>query len=317
VLAYWAFEIYNYSLYLERRKSVRGAVLVTGTSSGIGKDAALSLHAAGLDVYAGVRNVVDGETLIKDARRFSTSLSKFQYVILDVTNENHVHEAYNKIASDVGARGLLGLVNNVGSAGWGPLEHLSIQELQKVMDVNFYGELRVLTTFAPLLRQADQIGQFPRVLWLGSIFGSMELPGMGPYLISKHALEAAAHTFARETFINTNIRSIIIAPALVKTLLWDKIEGLTNKMFSTLPIESQRRWAPVKSATDNLCAAGKHGISTSWVTALIDHAIFAPWPNRAYHTNPERPAFLLPYLPYGVQDMFARLMYGRVTNEVY
>jgi hypothetical protein len=83
--------------------------------------------------------------------------------------------------------------------------------------VNFYGELRVLTTFAPLLRQADQIGQSPRALWLGSIFGasrcnassphtflaagSMELPGMGPYLISKHALEAAAHTFAYERHI--------------------------------------------------------------------------------------------------------------------
>jgi NAD(P)-dependent dehydrogenase (short-subunit alcohol dehydrogenase family) len=316
-LAYWGFEIYNYVGYLARRQLVRGAVLVTGTSSGIGKQTALSLYNAGLDVYAGVRSIKDGENLIREIRGIVSPRSrKLSYVVMDITNDQQVRQAYFKIAAEVGSRGLLGLVNNVGIPGWGPLELLSIEDFHRVMDVNFYGQLRVLTTFAPLLRLAEQTGQSPRIAWIGSWFGVHEVPGWGPYLVSKHALEAAAHVFTRETFFGTKIRSSIIEPWLVRTNLPEKLEATVNHVFSGLTPADRDRWRPMKEGTQLIAEVAKSGISTDYVTSLVDHAIFAPFPNRVYHTNPERPGFLLQYLPHAAQDGLSRLLYGRVTREV-
>jgi len=304
-------------MYLARRQLLRGAVLVTGTSSGIGREIALSLYKSGLDVYAGVRNPQDGEDLIREIRSFvAPNSSKFSYVVMDVTNDQQVRQAYYKIASDVGARGLLGIVNVVGVPGWGPLELVPMQELHRVMDINFFGQLRVLTTFAPLLRLSEQAGNSPRIVWIGSWYGVHETPGWGPYIISKHALEAAAHIFQRETFFGSKIRSSIIEPYLVKTRLPEKLEGLTNRVFSSFTPADRERWRPTKEGTDQIAAACKSGISPCYVTSLVDHAIFAPFPNRVYNTNPERPAFLLQYLPHIAQDGLSRLIFGRVTQEV-
>jgi NAD(P)-dependent dehydrogenase (short-subunit alcohol dehydrogenase family) len=315
--AYWGFEIYNYIGYLARRQTVRGAVLVTGTSSGIGKETALSLYSAGLDVYAGVRSTGDGENLIREIREIvAPRSSKLSYVVMDVTSEQQVRQAYFKIAAEVGPRGLLGLVNNVGIPGWGPLELLSTDDFHRVMDVNLYGQLRVLTTFAPLLRLAEQTGQSPRIVWIGSWFGVHETPGWGPYLVSKHALEAAAHVFTRETFFGTKIRSAIIEPWLVRTSLPEKLEATVNHVFSGFSQGERDRWRPLKEGTELIAEAGKSGISPGYVTSLVDHAIFSPYPNRVYHTNPERPGFLLQYLPHAAQDGLSRLIYGRITREV-
>src|SRR2546430_13781978 len=82
-----------------------GAVLVTGASSGMGKACALRLSQAGYTVFAGVRRERDVE-LLKQERS-----SRLIPVILDVTNEHTIAEAYQVIRERAGAAGLVGLMN--------------------------------------------------------------------------------------------------------------------------------------------------------------------------------------------------------------
>jgi NAD(P)-dependent dehydrogenase (short-subunit alcohol dehydrogenase family) len=288
--AAWGFEALNFAYFLARRGNIRGAVVITGAGTGIGKDAALTLHKDGLDVYAGVLNVQEGEALLKEANISSSSKSKLSYIIIDVTNEQQIREAYQRVASEVGQAGLLGLINNAGIIGWGPLETLSIPEIQRVMDINVYGQLRMLNAFNPLLHLADRTGVSPRVVWLGSFFGSVSVPGMAPYAMSKHALEAAALTYSREC-LNTRIRNSIIAPFIIQTPMWQKGDKIAQMKFESLPPALQERWKPVKETTDMVTEQGKtHGISVSSVSSLIEHAIFAPWPHRFYHPAASAPS---------------------------
>jgi NAD(P)-dependent dehydrogenase (short-subunit alcohol dehydrogenase family) len=315
LLAAWGFEALNYAYFLARRGTIRGAVVITGAGTGIGKDAALTLHKDGLDVYAGVLNVQEGEALLKEANIFSSSRSKIVPLILDVTNEAQIREAVQRVASEVGSQGLLALVNNAGITGWGPLETLSIPEIQRVMDINLYGQLRMLNGFAPLLHVAEKTGVSPRVVWLGSFFGSVSVPGLAPYVMSKHALEAAAHTFAREC-MNTRIRSSVISPFIIQTPIWQKGDKIAQMKYASLPPMLQERWKPVKETTDLVVESGKHGIPVSTVSSLIEHAIFAPWPHRGYHPAAERPFMVMAYLPHRLVDMVVGLVFGRVSKQV-
>jgi NAD(P)-dependent dehydrogenase (short-subunit alcohol dehydrogenase family) len=88
-----------------------GTVVITGTSTGIGRATALRLARAGFDVLAGVRREEDGAAL-------RTAAERIEPVIVDVTNADQVAG----LARRVGGGPLAGLVNNAGIAVAGPLE---------------------------------------------------------------------------------------------------------------------------------------------------------------------------------------------------
>ena len=104
-------------------------VVITGTSSGIGKACALYLDKMGFKVYAGVRKQVDGDNLKKEASdRLST-------IILDVCNAESINTAVSIIKEETGGN-VFGLINNAGIGQGGPLEITPVSEIQKVMDIN-------------------------------------------------------------------------------------------------------------------------------------------------------------------------------------
>jgi NAD(P)-dependent dehydrogenase (short-subunit alcohol dehydrogenase family) len=92
----------------------RGAVVITGASTGIGRACALSLDALGFRVFAGVRKSDDGESL----RRVSSA--RLTPVFIDVTGEQSIAAAAEKVSREVDDAGLAGLVNNAGIAIPGP-----------------------------------------------------------------------------------------------------------------------------------------------------------------------------------------------------
>jgi NAD(P)-dependent dehydrogenase (short-subunit alcohol dehydrogenase family) len=102
----------------------RGAVVITGASTGIGRACALSLDALGFRVFAGVRKSADGESL----RRASSA--HLTPIFIDVTDEQSIAAAAEEVSREVGDAGLAGLVNNAGVAIPGPLEYLPLEELR-------------------------------------------------------------------------------------------------------------------------------------------------------------------------------------------
>src|SRR5512144_507231 len=119
----------------DRSSDHRGPVVVTGTSTGIGKATALHLAGDGFRVFAGVRNREDGEAL---AARASGDLTA---VTLEITDEASIAAAVDSVDEAVGERGLAGLVNNAGIVVPGPLEFQPLPDFRRQLEVNLIGPL--------------------------------------------------------------------------------------------------------------------------------------------------------------------------------
>lgn len=159
------------------------AVLVTGASSGIGRNMAETLAANGYFVYAGARKQEDLAEL--------SAMDNIMGVRLDVNVPEEIDAAVELVRSE--GRGLYGLVNNAGVAVIAPLIEIDEDDMFFQMNVNVFGPYRVTKAFAPLIIESKG-----RITTTGSISGILSGTLFGPYSMSKHAVEAFTDSLARE-----------------------------------------------------------------------------------------------------------------------
>lgn len=159
------------------------AILVTGASSGIGKNITENLASKGYFVYAGARKKADIEAL--------SAMKNVQGIRLDVTIQSDIDAAVKQIQQQ--GKGLYGIVNNAGVAVLEPMIEVSEETMQFQMDVNLFGPYRVTKAFAPLI-----IESAGRVVNISSLLGVTAGALTGPYSMSKHALEAFTDSLAAE-----------------------------------------------------------------------------------------------------------------------
>lgn len=152
-----------------------GPVLVTGTSSGSGRAITELLSARGRQVIATARKPSDLEALSR--------LPGVTALPLDVTRDQDVKSMTAWLRES--GRGLHGLVNNAGIAGFGALVETPVEELQRVLDVNLYGVHRMACACFPFLKASRG-----RVVNISSTAGFGIVSFRAGYGISKHALEA-------------------------------------------------------------------------------------------------------------------------------
>ena len=164
-----------------------GAVVITGTATGIGAASALLLAEKGFHVFAGVRNEADGAEL---ARRSSAELTPLE---LEITDQASISAAVEKVESAVGERGLAGLVNNAGIVVPGPLELQPLDDFRRQLEVNLIGQVAVTQAFLPLIRRGAG-----RIVNVGSIGGHVVLPLHGAYSASKFGMEAVSDALRLE-----------------------------------------------------------------------------------------------------------------------
>ena len=125
------------------------AVLITGTSSGIGKASALHLDRLGYQVFAGVRKTADGTALQK------TASPRLIPVHLDVTDGSSIAAAKALIAQKTGDSDLFSLVDNAGFGLAGPLEFQPVAELRQQMEVNLFGVVSVTQSMIPCCARGE------------------------------------------------------------------------------------------------------------------------------------------------------------------
>ena len=159
------------------------AVLVTGASTGIGRNVTERLAAAGYFVYAGARKDADLAAL--------NAIKNVHAIRLDVTKQADVDAAVQLITK--AGRGLYGLVNNAGVATPGPMAEISMQEFDLQMQVNVYGPVRMSKAFLPLLLVSKG-----RITNIGSISGVLASKDLNTYSMTKHAIEAFTDSLATE-----------------------------------------------------------------------------------------------------------------------
>jgi len=158
-------------------------VLVTGASSGIGREITESLSKSGCLVYATVRREKD----LAPLRR----LPNVHPIIMDVTKLEQVKRGIAEIRR--AGNGLYGVVNNAGMIDYWPLVELEDEELRRSFEVNLFGIQRVVREALPLLVESGG-----RIVNISSLSGLVSTRYSGPYEMTKHALEAYSETLRKE-----------------------------------------------------------------------------------------------------------------------
>lgn len=179
------------------------AVLITGASTGIGRNMAERLAEEGHFVYAGARKDKDLAEL--------DAIENIKAVRLDVTKQDDVDAVVVLITEE--GRGLWGLVNNAGVATSGPIAMMEDGDLDFVLDVNVNGVVRVTRAFIPLIVESKG-----RITTTGSISGILSSANGSAYSMSKHAMEAMVDSLARE-LADTGVQVSIIEPGSYKSMI--------------------------------------------------------------------------------------------------
>ena len=249
----------------------RGAVVITGASTGIGEACALRLDRSGFRVFAGVRKEADGQRLKQEASDRLTS------IMLDVTDEPQIEAAAKAVADAVGEAGLAGVVNNAGISINGPLEYLPSEELRKQLEVNVIGQMAVTRAFLPLIRRGRG-----RIVNIGSIAGKFATPFLGPYCASKHAMEAITDVL-RQELRPWGIHVAVVEPGSIATPIWQKGQADANEIEQKLPEEARMLYGKAVNALRE--AARKFeaaGIPPDRVARAVEHALTASRPRTRY-----------------------------------
>lgn len=156
-------------------------VWITGASSGLGLHTARQLAAAGFRVIAGARSFGEGR-----------QAEGCVCLPLDVTDEGSA-DAFVKQALQVSGPPDI-LVNCAGMLILGACELYSTQEIARVMDTNFLGQVRMIQRALPLMREKGK----GRIVNFSSINGLLGIPFEGAYTASKHAIEGFSECLALE-----------------------------------------------------------------------------------------------------------------------
>src|SRR5574341_1567865 len=128
---------------MQRGGGRRGAVVVTGTSSGIGLAIAEELARHGFRVYGTYRSPADAATVAGVGA---------MPLRMDVTDLARIAAARDEVANSLGGLPLVAVVNNAGIPAPGPVEHVPLEEFRRAFEVNVIGAVAVTQAFLPLLR---------------------------------------------------------------------------------------------------------------------------------------------------------------------
>lgn len=246
-------------------------VVVTGVSTGIGWAITKTLTQRGFHVFGSVRKQSDADRLTKEFGAVFTPL------LFDVTDEAAVHAAASLVRQRLNGQTLFGLVNNAGIAVPGPLLHLPIAELRQQLDINVTGQVIVTQAFAPLLGADRSLqGKPGRIVNIGSVSGKMAMPFVGPYSMSKFALEAFTESLRRELMLY-GIDVILIGPGAIVTPIWDKAEELDITPFL------QTDYGKVLGKfRDFMVQRGKAGLPVEQMGELVWHVLTTAKPKVRY-----------------------------------
>lgn len=245
------------------------AVVITGTSSGIGRACALTLDGMGMKVYAGVRRPQDGAALR------SAASDRLTPIVIDVTDAESIDAARDRVAER--EAGLAGLVNNAGTTVPCPAEHLPLDVFRQQLEVNLTGHLAVIQAFLPLLRQAHG-----RIVNVSSVGGRVGPPLMGCYAAAKHGLEGLSDSLRLELG-PLGIHVSVIEPGFIASSMPEKLQRDTNAWIQRLPGEGRETYGRQLAAmAERISSEATTGSSPDVVAGAVAHALTSRRPRVRY-----------------------------------
>jgi NAD(P)-dependent dehydrogenase (short-subunit alcohol dehydrogenase family) len=268
---------------------MRGTVVISGASSGIGRATAQHLAGLGFDVLAG-------------ARREADAPDGTTPVLLDVTDDG----AIEALATRIGDGPLAGLVNNAGVGLGGPIEHIPLDDWRQQFEVNLFGHVAMTRALIPALRAGGG-----RIVNIGSIGGRTALPFAAPYTASKFAMHAFSDSLRVELQAQ-GIHVALIEPGAIATEIWRKGDETQDQVEADLPVELRERYRKgLDGARKATARAARNAIAPEKVADVVEHALTARRPRARYVVGADaRVQALAAHLPAAITDRLLRLALG-------
>ncbi|ELS01020.1 short-chain dehydrogenase of unknown substrate specificity [Xenococcus sp. PCC 7305] len=212
-------------------------VWITGASSGIGEH--LTYQLANLEANLVISARTESE--LQRVKANCNNNANIMVLPLDLSDINSIKDKVKKVKEVFGKIDIL--INNAGIGQNGFVADTQINIYQKVLDINLIGTITLTKAVAPIL-QAQGHGQITIV---SSILGHVVLPKYSAYSMSKHALNAFAHTIRLE-LKKDNIQVLLVCPGATQTNMEEKAINGSGKVMGIKPKEYETWLLPEKVA---------------------------------------------------------------------
>jgi len=181
--------------------------VVTGSSSGIGYETALTLARNGFLTYATMRNLNKSENIKKVATKENLPIHIHQ---LDVTDDVSVKNTVQAILSETGRIDVL--VNNAGYGLNGAFEDLAMDEIKAQYETNVFGLIRTTQSVLPIMRRQKS----GIIVNISSGAGRFGFPGSSAYISTKFAVEGLSESMSYE-LEPFGIKVVLVEPGVIRT----------------------------------------------------------------------------------------------------
>lgn len=176
-------------------------VIITGASSGIGKEIAICVAKLGYKVYGLARRI----DIMEELKQYGITPLK-----VDITISSQIQQAIQQILEENSQIDIL--INNAGYGYYDALEMGDIEKAKQMFDVNVFGLIEMTKAVLPSMRSQ----YFGKIINISSVVGKVAFPYMGWYSASKHAVEGLSDALRLEV-ASFGISVSIIEPGRIKS----------------------------------------------------------------------------------------------------
>ncbi len=244
--------------------------LVTGASSGIGRETAIMLAEKGFQVLAAARRM---DRLVELAGQVE-GITPMDVDLSDLDDLEKFCQHISGLSEPVSV-----LINNAGYSLRGVLEDVSIEAAKRMFEVNVFALMQVTQACLPGMRKMRE----GTIVNVSSMAGKFAFPGSGPYAATKHAVEAITDALRIE-IRPFGIRVVAIRPGFIATEFNDVANSLTGDLFA----RTDRDYKPVYETSGK--AIGKMFVDATvpgpeLIAKIILEAVLSDSPKAVYHAG--------------------------------
>ena len=204
-------------------------ILITGASSGIGKQTAIEFAKKGANLVLLARRKDKLELVAKELEKFHTTILVCQ---CDVSNKDQVKEMSKTVLEKFDTIDIL--VNNAGFAIYGTVTSLSIEEIESQMETNYFGMIYCIKNFLPSMIEKKS----GHIVNVASVAASFGLPGIASYCASKFAMLGFSEGLKHE-LKGTGVGITVVSPIMVRTDFFDHPSFEKMPKFSPTSLSSK------------------------------------------------------------------------------
>jgi NAD(P)-dependent dehydrogenase (short-subunit alcohol dehydrogenase family) len=221
---------------------IRGKVaVITGAGSGIGQALAYDLARRGARLAI---SDIDEVGLAETAKQVRVIGAPVHTTRLDVTDRAAVLRYADEVAAEYGSVNII--INNAGIAFHGDIEKMSFEQIERVMDVDFWGVVNGTKAFLPYLIESGD----GHVVNISSLFGLMAVPSQGAYNAAKFAVRGFTEALRQEMLVSGHpVNVTCVHPGGIKTAIARNADAVAGQDPAALAEVFDKRLAKTSAAS--------------------------------------------------------------------